>query len=322
MHACVPSNSFTPITMSQAILEVDDKFFERSSSEGSGPPRKENVPDSLQRASLRLDFPPSYIVVGAYRLLSDKSLFVPIWQKCRNGFSRGAAVGGVWTFLTFSIQRGLIKTFWINSPNVIGHANDTILGYKPPFDIPTWAAVVFLSSQLTFILKFFLSRNLRIARERAWDQTIASRGKGPAFWQPYVEEWDIPPVVDVGEWAGLEVARSQVLKFVVKNIIQIPMHVLPVGGLFVTAVFKALDTARYLHKPYFQAKKMTKEQIAVFVAEHKWDYRLFGFTAALLETLPFVGLIFSVSNRIGAAMWAHDLEKRQHWFSEKQRKSS
>ena len=27
------------------------------------------------------------------------------------------------------------------------------------------------------------------------------------------------------------------------------MHVLPVGGLFVAAVFKALDTARYLHKP-------------------------------------------------------------------------
>jgi hypothetical protein len=32
-------------------------------------------------------------------------------------------------------------------------------------------------------------------------------------------------------------------------VILIPMHVLPVGGLFVTAVFKALDTARYLHKP-------------------------------------------------------------------------
>jgi hypothetical protein len=32
-------------------------------------------------------------------------------------------------------------------------------------------------------------------------------------------------------------------------VILIPMHVLPVGGLFVTAAFKALDTARYLHKP-------------------------------------------------------------------------
>ena len=31
----------------------------------------------------------------------------------------------------------------------------------------------------------------------------------------------------------------------------------------------------------------------------------FGFTAALLEGLPLVGLIFTISNRIGAAMWAH-----------------
>jgi hypothetical protein len=82
--------------MSQSILEVDDKFFERKPSEGSGPPRSESVPGTLQRAALRLEFPPSYVVVGAYRLLSDKSLFVPIWQKCRNGFLRGVTVGGVW----------------------------------------------------------------------------------------------------------------------------------------------------------------------------------------------------------------------------------
>jgi hypothetical protein len=79
------------------------------------------------------------------------------------------------------------------------------------------ATIVFLSSQLTLILKFFLSRNLRIARERAWDHTVASRSKGPAFWQPYVEEWDVPPVVDVSQWAGLEVARSRVLALVFKN---------------------------------------------------------------------------------------------------------
>jgi hypothetical protein len=63
---------------------------------------------------------------------------------------------------------------------------------------------------------------------------------------------------------------------------------------------------------------------------------VFGFAAALLETVPFIGLVFSISNQIGAAMWAHgmlmccisenlticantdlDLEKRQHWFAEK-----
>jgi len=34
---------------------------------------------------------------------------------------------------------------------------------------------------------------------------------------------------------------------------------------------------------------------------------VFGFTAALLESLPIVGLVFTVSNRVGAAMWAHGL---------------
>jgi hypothetical protein len=41
----------------------------------------------------------------------------------------------------------------------------------------------------------------------------------------------------------------------------------------------------------------------------------FGFAASLLESIPILGLGFSVSNRIGAAMWAFDLEKRQHRFA-------
>lgn len=59
---------------------------------------------------------------------------------------------------------------------------------------------------------------------------------------------------------------------------------------------------------------------------------MFGFTAALLESLPFIGLFFTISNQVGAAMWAHgayaalfvdlkandglDLEKRQHFIRE------
>jgi hypothetical protein len=54
-----------------------------------------------------------------------------------------------------------------------------------------------VGSQVTFIMRFFLRRNIGIARDRAWDQTVASRGKGPDFWQPYVEEWDHPPRIDV-----------------------------------------------------------------------------------------------------------------------------
>jgi hypothetical protein len=63
----------------------------------------------------------------------------------------------------------------------------------------TDATVLLLGAQMTFILHFFLARNIRIARERAWDQTITSRGKGPDFWGSYVEEWDVPPPVDLGD---------------------------------------------------------------------------------------------------------------------------
>jgi hypothetical protein len=129
------------------------------------------------------------------------------------------------------------------------------------------ATLIILSSQITFLFNFLLSRNLRIAREHAWGQTIASRGKGSAFWQPYVEEWDMPPEVDINQWTGLEKAKSKLFRFAIKNcglahglkipsnidlttiVILIPLHVVPVGGLFVTAAFKALDTARHLHKP-------------------------------------------------------------------------
>lgn len=129
------------------------------------------------------------------------------------------------------------------------------------------ATLIILSSQITFLFNIFLSRNLRIAREHAWDQTIASRGKGPSFWQPYVEEWDMPPMVKINQWMGLEKAKGKLVKFTIKNcglshvlkissyidlttiVILIPLHVVPVGGLFVTAAFKALDTAHYLHKP-------------------------------------------------------------------------
>ena len=56
--------------------------------------------------------------------------------------------------------------------------------------------ILLVGSQFTSIISFFVSRNIRIARQRVWDQTVASRGKGPDFWQPYVEEWDCPPVVN------------------------------------------------------------------------------------------------------------------------------
>ena len=130
------------------------------------------------------------------------------------------------------------------------------------------AALVFLGSQLTFILRFFLSRNIVIARDRAWAQTVVSRAKPPDFWQPYVEEWDVPPQVGVTKpgilqnlsqgWVGRMIIRRgqhifhsdslprhEIVYFVV---VTIPFAFYPFVGVAISAYIKALGTARYLHK--------------------------------------------------------------------------
>ena len=59
-------------------------------------PYDENVPANLRASTSRLQFPPSYVVVGVYRLITDKSLRVPAWEKLKHGVVRGAAVALVW----------------------------------------------------------------------------------------------------------------------------------------------------------------------------------------------------------------------------------
>lgn len=62
---------------------------------------EEEVRDTAARSRAtarqeRLAFPPIYVLVGAYRLATDKNLYVPAWQKCKHGVVRGMVVGGIW----------------------------------------------------------------------------------------------------------------------------------------------------------------------------------------------------------------------------------
>ncbi|EJU02517.1 hypothetical protein DACRYDRAFT_115579 [Dacryopinax primogenitus] len=190
-----------------------------------------------------------------------------------------------------------------------------LLGYNLPihFSAVTWATIVIVSTQSDAILNFFLSKNLRIARDQAYDLTLASRNKPVEFWGAYFEEWkQPPPVPQRSGFKFINFASSRFGAVVLRQAIVFPLLAIsPLLSLLVNASIRALGTAETLHAAYFGQKKMTPDQVAVFVEERKWDYRSFGFTAALLESIPFVGILFSVSNRIGAAMWAFDLEKRQ-----------
>jgi len=258
-------------------------------------------------------FTPAYTVVGIYRLLTDPPLRKMVWDKIRHGVRRGAIVGVVWAISTFRIQRIFVSFFLMRTPRVMGLSHNNMFGYG--MDVSTYATFIFMSSQIQTILQFFLGKNMRIARDRAWDQVLASRGKAPEFWGPYIEEWQRPPQVGTNPQTSWEKwVTSSIGRMIIRRVIILPLSLYPVVGLIITSGIKAVVTARYLHKPYFQAKKMTPHEIAVFMKERKLEYYAFGFAATLLESTPLLGLFFTISNRIGACMWAFDLEKRQQRF--------
>lgn len=68
----------------------------------NGPEAQDNLFDKTvdhvvpSRADLRLVFPPLYAIVGVYRLLTDKLLYQPAWDKCKHGTQRGIGVGFAW----------------------------------------------------------------------------------------------------------------------------------------------------------------------------------------------------------------------------------
>ena len=133
------------------------------------------------------------------------------------------------------------------------------------------ATVLLILNQTSAIINFFLSKNIRIARDRAWDYTVQSRGKDQSFWGPYVEEYAIPPKPQISKWERW--ASNPIGRIALTRIALFSLSLYPIAGVLVKAYFRSLGTARYLHKRYFEVKKMTTDQINVFIQERKWHYR-------------------------------------------------
>lgn len=62
------------------------------------------------------------------------------------------------------------------------------------------------------------------------------------------------------------------MTFITLLVVLLPLNFYPGVGLVISSAIKAIGTARFLHKSYFDSKKMTPHEVAVFMAERKADY--------------------------------------------------
>ncbi|GAA5929672.1 uncharacterized protein JCM15063_004216 [Sporobolomyces koalae] len=263
-----------------------------------------------------LPFPPSYCVVGAYRLCTDRNLHKPLWEQSRRSIKRALLICLPLALLSLPVTRLYVVYVLSRSPLSPRNIHDAALLGVSPVQYTTWMLVL---GQITLVLEWLLKRELGKSRTQVYEWTVQSRGKPASFWQPYVEEWSKPPFERAKRSSQRQPfyrkLASPLFRMFVLRVLLTPLSFVPGLALCVMSSIRSLTLARQLHEPYFKAKRMTPNEIDLWVVERQNEYRTFGFAASVFERAPLLGPIFSISNRIGAAMYAHDLEKRQHEFS-------
>lgn len=175
-----------------------------------------------------------------------------------------------------------------------------------------------LITQISWLIEWSLKRKLSNSRKYVYQITLESRNKPASFWGDYIEEWEVAPVEKaqkrLSKLRWYNTLSGPVVRFFVLKVLLIPLHFVPFLNTTIISFLSSLTLSERLLEPYFKSKKMTDLQISIFITERERELRLLGFFSCLLQRTPLIGIIFSISNRIGIAMYAHDLEKRQELF--------
>jgi hypothetical protein len=93
-----------------------------------------------------------------------------------------------------------------------------------------------------------------------------------------------------------------------RYLLYLPLNMIPIVG---TALFILLQARRYgpnAHARYYQLKGWNTKEKEEWIEKRQAAYTAFGAPAVLLEMIPLVGIFFSFTNSVGAALWASDLE--------------
>lgn len=82
------------------------------------------------------------------------------------------------------------------------------------------------------------------------------------------------------------------------------------GPLLVIAIDGPGTAGRCLGR-YFELKCYDKPMVNAFIRKHRVQWYWFGLCASALESIPFVGFVFTFTNTTGGALWAARIERQE-----------
>ncbi|KAF2867158.1 hypothetical protein BDV95DRAFT_503127 [Massariosphaeria phaeospora] len=100
-------------------------------------------------------------------------------------------------------------------------------------------------------------------------------------------------------------------KAIIRYFMYLPLNFIPVIGTVLFVILQGRKFGPTAHARYFQLKQMKKGEQDAFVEQRRAAYTSFGVPAVLLELVPILGIFFSFTNTVGAALWAADMEQNR-----------
>lgn len=166
-------------------------------------------------------------------------------------------------------------------------------------------ALFLLGAESIFLLSF-LAKPLFLepALQQVFDQTLVDAGARALVQQGKTRA----SAAAEGRHALLRPLQALSRDGIVRYLLTLPLNAVPVIG---TVSFLALNGHRAgpgWHARYFQLKGLDAATRKSFVERHRPEYTAFGVAALLFNFIPIVGLVFTFTNTVGAALWAANME--------------
>ncbi|KAJ3553093.1 hypothetical protein NM688_g3801 [Phlebia brevispora] len=170
-------------------------------------------------------------------------------------------------------------------------------------------AILLLGAESIFLLTF-LAKPLLLepALQHVFDSTLISRG------QLQLVKDGKTKFASVTDRTGALFRPLQALSRngVATYLLTLPLNIIPVLGTISFVCINGHRAGPGWHARYFQLKGFDSHRRLEFVKTHQAEYTAFGVGALVLSFVPIIGLLFTFTNTVGAALWAADIEAKSN----------
>ncbi|CAN8100594.1 unnamed protein product [Discula destructiva] len=231
-----------------------------------------------------------YPVKGIVYFFSHRSLWRPFWEKL--GPTLALSVSVVAGMFAFTYLPQLALMVFVDGPVAV-----------------LSTCLLVLSESSTIINMVAKTWILQDALLDVFDGTLVSKNATNLVTEGRELKSGSDPIAKLGK-----VLRSPFERFspkaIIRYVMYLPLNFIPIVGTVVFIALQGRNRGYIVHDRYFQLKRWSSSQKAAWLQEHVAPYSAFGTVATLFEMIPFVGIFFSFTNSVGAALWAADIEAK------------